>query len=233
MAKEQEIKAASESVLHIKAGVIDDILEFAPTDGFRLDSKYLGQDYTVVDVMHSDFGGKKTFNMLLQNQENIITLSAGMLKKARVLAVKDYIAPEEYKDNSKVYLKSKADALWNGSRFYHTQAMKKGKAFDIPPTIYLEAAILREENGKEGVPKLNPFYYEGYRTVVDHYALDKKKKFPNMDDFRAELKKVGDKRIEGLPAKQTEQPYEWVQLDKVASYTHNLILKDRVAAKGE
>jgi len=226
------MEVASKKARTISAEVMKSIATFLPMDGFKLSSDMLDQEYTVVRVIPAEFNGKPTFTVVLQNEDRVINLSAGMLKKARVLSTETPGKVKDFNGHANIVLRGDAEAIWNNSRYFHSlegNAMKKDDSFIVPERIFITHAVLREDSTKPGTGALNPFLYEGFRKVVDVYT--KGDKFPTMDDFRAELKKTGVDRIDGLPVETTEKPFAYVKENDPATMGFTLIFKDTFGEK--
>lgn len=217
---------AKESERTIDAETMKSVAEFLPMEGFKLDPALLGQEFFVVRVVPTEFNGNKGFSLTLENADFVIHLSAGAYKKARVM--KEPIgASNFYKNNDRILLRSEAEEVWKGSQYLHEfQNMKKDQEMLIPKKIRIEYAILNEDrNAETPTPSLNPFYYKGFRKVVDAYRG--KGTFPTMDDFNEELLKTGETRIKGLPKELTSlEKFNWVKDDDVSNFRHTLILQD-------
>lgn len=225
MAKEIK-KAASLKVRTISAEVMTDVATFLPNDGFKLSEGILGKDFTVVDVIDTEFAGRKSFTVVLQNEDTILNMSASLLKKARVLSTTNIKLDEsKYFDKKiNVVVRSKADELWAGSRYFHSEAkMKANDDFLLPETIRFEYAVIRED-AATGKVAVNPFLYEGFRKVVESYRT--KDSYPTMEDFKAELKKEGTDRIDGLPKSSEPTLFSYVKENDLATLGFTLILKD-------
>ena len=221
------MEVASKKSRTISAEKMNSIAVFLPMDGFKLSAEMLDQEYTVVRVIPSDFGGKPTFTAVLQNEDRVINLSVGMFKKARVLASEAAVVVKPFNGHANIVLRSDAEALWNNSRYFHSlegNAMQKNEAFVVPEKIFITHAIIREDPTKPGHGALNPFLYEGFRKIVDVYQ--KGDKFPTMEDFRAELKKTGIDRIEGLPIEVEPKPFTYVKENDPATMAFSLVFKD-------
>ena len=227
----EKIAPASTKLRTIPANLMKSIAERLPMDGFKLDADILGQEYTVIDVITGEFLGSPTITVVLQNDKRIINLPMSQLKRARVLATANIPSPKYYNKHDKVVLRSDADSIWGGSKYFHTMpgangvSMKTEESYEIPAKLNFEYAVLREDASKPGQPALNPFLYEGFRIVVD--AL--KPQFPSMDTFRAELKKTGTDRIAGLPAETEPKVFGYVNPEALSAFGFTLILKDTVS----
>lgn len=220
-------KKASLKVRTIDPEIMKDVATFLPMDGFKLSPEIIGKDFDVIDVIEGEFQDRKTFSVVLQNDDQVINISAGLLKRARVLSTTDIDISDDkfYKNNKNIVLRSEADAIWSGSRYLHAQmGMKGDEDLVIPEVLHIEFAVLREDPTEVGTPALNPFLYDGYRKVVEHYQ--KSSTFPTMEDFRSELKKTGEDRIAGLPTEATPQKFGYVKKDDVANMGFNLVFKD-------
>jgi len=219
------IKSAAEKIRKISAEIMADVATFLPQDGFKLSADMLGKEYAVVDVLHSEFLGRKTFTVVLANDERTINISAGLLKRARVLGATNVVA-KAFDGHQGVVLRSDADAIWAASKYYHStgEGMKKDDSFTLPEKMTLEFAVLKEDATNPGKPALNPFLYKGYRKVVESYQ--KRDAFPTMDDFRAELQKSGADRIAGLSVETVPTPFEYVKTNDPANMGFVLIFKD-------
>ena len=224
-----EIKAAKKEDRTISASTMASVMEFVPRDGFKLKSELLDQEYVVTRVTPTEFNKIKSFTITLERDGVVINLPASAFKKARMLG-KDIEVKDVFEENEHVILRSKAQELWNSSRFVHeTESMKKNEEYIIPDKLYLHSAVLQDDrDAPEGEEKaaLNPFYYKGYNKVLAAYQA--REAFPMMDDFKEELLKTKeDGRIDGLPANLTEPvAQDWVDLGDIANYRHNLVFRD-------
>ena len=220
------MKVASLKVRTIPAETMTDVGQFLPMDGLTLTSDILGKNWTVIDVIDNDFNGKKTFSVVLQNDEKVINISAGILKKARVLS-KDGIKVDTnkfYKSNENILLRQDAENIWAGSRYFHSEnGMKADAEFEIPETIHIEYAVLRDHPKKPGEALLNPIHLDGYRKVIAKYQP---KSFPTAEDFVSELKKEGADRIPGLPVETEPKPLGYVDESDPQYMGYNLFFKD-------
>jgi hypothetical protein len=78
---------------------------------------------------------------------------------------------------------------------------------------------LLEERGT-GLPLISPYLYQGFRSVAASYM--KEGKYPNMDDFRAELRKT-EGRLQSLPIElQEPKEYDWVKFE-LQDFRHTLV----------
>ena len=218
-------KAASKEKRIISAETMKDVMRFAPQDGFKLTDELLNKTYTVVDVAEVEFGTNKSFMVTMEdNDGKVINLSASALKKARVLSKADANGTKAYSGTENIFVRSEAEAIWNGSSYFHTQGMKKDDEFVIPEQIKLRFAVLAEDQETQK-PMPNPFLYKGYRAVVAHYQ--KRGEFPTIEDFKEELLKTeAEGRISGLTAGMTEpQLQNWAKGD-VSEFRHTLVIAD-------
>lgn len=226
-------KAASLKVRTIPADVMTDVSQFLPMDGLTLSPEILGVLWTVIDVIDNEFQGKKTFSVVLQNDEKVINISAGILKKARVLSSTDIaIDPEKfYKENKNILLRRDAENIWAGSRYFHSEhGMKTDKDFEIPEQIHIEYAVLRDDPKNPGQALLNPIHLDGYRKVITNYQP---KSFPTAEDFASELKKEGSERIPGLPVETEPKALSYVNKSDPQYMGFNLFFKDTTKKGGE
>jgi hypothetical protein len=217
-----------ESARTISAETMKSVMEFVPMDGFRLSDDLLNKEYTVIDVNETEFGDRKSFTVTLEDKDGkVVNLSAGILKRARVLSKSEAKGGDSFKDTDNVFTRSEAEELWNGSVYFHTvgDGMKKDEDFVIPETIKLRYAIIAEDS-ETGEPAYSPFLYKGYRKVVAEYQ--KRDEFPTFDDFKEELAKTKEEgRIAGLPANLTKPELQnWVKADDVSNYRSTLIVAD-------
>ncbi len=216
---------ANTEVRTIGIETMNQVLKYAPIDGFKLSDDKLNKEYTVIDVNEFETGTTKSFTVTLEDKSgNIITLSAGNLKRARLLTTNDVTGAKPMIGTENIFKRSDADSIWNGSVYFHKGiGMKKDEEFVLPGKITLRYAILSEDL-ETGEPLLNPFLYKGYRKVVKEYI--KADDFPSMDDFRSELKKTeADGRFKFLPKEMLEPtPFAWVNRD-VSDYKHTLVLQ--------
>lgn len=221
-------KSISATKRTVSSEVMKAVMEFFPLDGFRLSDDLLNKEYTVIDVAEMAFGDRKSFNVTLEDKDGkVITLSAGLLKRARVLSKADAKGGKPFNDNKNIFARSEAEELWNSSVFFHSagDGMKKDEDFIVPAKLKLQYAVLAED-ADTGKPAFSPFLYKGYRKVVADYQ--KRDEFPSFEDFKEELAKTPeDGRIEGLPASLTSPELQnWVKEEDVANYRSNLILAD-------
>lgn len=227
------MKAASLKVRTIPSDTMTDVGQFMPMDGLTLESLILGKMWTVIDVIDNEFQGKKTFSVVLQNDEKVINVSAGILKKARILSSDSITVDSEkfYKNNDNILLRSEAENIWNGSRYFHAEkGMKADAEFEIPEQIHIEYAVLRDDPKVAGEALINPIHLDGYRKVITKYQP---KSFPTAEDFASELKKEGADRIPGLPVETTPQPLGYVKEGDPQYKVFNLIFKDTTKPEGE
>lgn len=221
------IEAATKKKRTISADVMDSVAEFVPMDGLKIGSDILGQEYTVVDVIEGNFNGRKTFTAVLKNEERVLNVSAGVLKRARILGSESIEVKKFFNNNEGIVLRSEANAIWDNSRYFHAeQGMSQGDEYTLPEKVHIEFAVISERSGTDGkmVPAHNPFLYEGYRQVVNHYQ--KEGKFPTFAEFEEELKKEGDARIPGLPATTVPTLFSYVKGNDPSTMRYNLIFKD-------
>lgn len=217
-------KALSKDKRTIGSSIMEQVMLFAPNDPFRLADNLLNKVYTTVDVNETEFGKTKSFMIMLEDEDGqVINISAAALKKARMMKKADIDLDTPVKEQEHIFTRSKADAIWNGSSYYHSKNMKKDEDFVIPAKIKFRYAVIAED--QEGEMALNPFNYKNYRTVVDHYQ--KSETFPTFEDFKEELlKETADGRIEGLPkGMKTPAKQSWIK-GEVSDYRHTLIMED-------
>jgi hypothetical protein len=218
------IKVADLKKRTISAEVMKDVATFLPMDSFKLSSDLLGQEFSVVDVIYNKFQGRNTFSVVLQNADRTVNISAGLLKKARVLTSSSVVADKFFNGNAKMVLRSDADDLWNNSRYLHAEmGMKENDDLVLPKTICIEYAVLQEDQTKPGTPRINPIFYDGFRKAITQYQPES---FPTMDDFKGELKKTGADRIAGLPTETEPKLLSFVKANDPATMVYTLVLKD-------
>lgn len=221
-------EAASQTERTISAETMEQVMKFAPMDGFKLHSDLLDQEYTVVAVSENNFNNVKSFTMKLANDKNVINLSAGAFKKSRIAGAKDLKMGKIWDKNENISLRGESDEIWNGSEYVHAkESMVKDDNYIIPDKLYLFGAVLTEDRDKtDPEPAINPFFLKGYRKVVTAYGKREPSEFPTLDDFKEELAKTDD-RIAGLPKElKTLEPFAWVKEGVVSNYKHTLIFKD-------
>jgi len=218
---------ASKEKRKITAETMRDVMRFAPQDGFKLSDDLLNKKYKIIDVSETEFGDNKSFMVTLEDEDGkIVNLSAGALKKSRVLSKADAKGGTAFTGTQNIFMRDQAEEVWNGSVYFHTagEGMKKDDEYILPKTIKLQYAVLaQDQESLEPVP--NPFLYKGYRTVVTAYQ--KRDEFPTIEDFKEELLKTeAEGRIAGLPVGMTTPTLQsWAKGD-VSEFRHTLILTD-------
>lgn len=218
------MKVASDEKRRIPKATMKDVVEYLPIDAFKLNSDILGSEYTVVDVVHSEYAGRKNFTVGLQNDDHLIYLSAGLLKRMRVLGNDATIKDEDFfKDNKGIATKVNALDVWNNSRYFHSEEEMKEEDYVLPEKIHIEFAVIA--TNQDGEPIVNPFNYKGYNAVVTDYQ--KRKEFPTFEQFKEELAKTGDTRIKALPTDLLEPVLnKGLSYDDPNIYRSHLIAKD-------
>jgi len=219
-------KAASKNQRTISSEVMNHVMTFVPQDGMKLTDDILNKTYTVTGVRELEFGKAKSFVVTAEDDKGaVVNLSAGLLKRARVLGKSTAKIRTPYKGTQNCIPRSQAEEIWNSSTYFHQtgEGMKKNEDFVIPEKLTLRCAVLGESR-ESGQLLINPALYKGYNKVVAEYQ--KRDAFPTWDDFKAELQKTED-RIAGLPASMTEPTlYDWVKEGEVSNYRYTLILSD-------
>ncbi len=211
----------------ISSETMSNVMKYAPKDGFKLTDDMLNKTYTLVDVEEYEVGGTKTFSATMEDEDGkVITLSASALKRSRVFKGNDIGDAVAYTDTKNVFLRSKAESIWNGSSYFHKGlGMKKDDDFTLPEKLKLRYAVLAE-NQDDGQPLLNPYLYKEFRKVVKMYSA--REEYPTMDDFREELlKSEAEGRLSFLPLSMTEpEAYSWVK-QEVSDFRHTLIFEEK------
>lgn len=220
-------EAASKEKRRISSETMKDVMRFAPQDGFKLSDDLLNKKYTVIDVSETEFGENKSFMVTLEDEDGkVINLSAGALKKSRILSKADAKGGTAFTGTENIFVRAQAEEVWNGSVYFHTtgEGMKSDDEYLLPKSIKLKYAVLAQDQ-EDQKPVPNPFLYKGYRTVVTAYQ--KRDEFPTIEDFKEELlKNEAEGRISGLPAgMNTPTLQSWAKGD-VSEFRHTLILTD-------
>jgi hypothetical protein len=214
-----------ESQRTISADTMTDVLKYTPKDGFKLTDDILNKEYTVIDIDEFEINDTKTFSVTLESKDGeVITLSAGALKRSRVLSTDKVDVDKFYDDTDNVMMRSEADSVWNGSNYFHKAfSMNKDEDFILPEKVKLRYAILAEDQDS-GEPLINPYLYKDFRKVVREYS--KRNEYPTMDDFREELAKSEKEGRLAFLAKNMlkPEPYSWVKME-VSDFRHTLVFE--------
>ncbi len=209
----------------VSAETMASVMKYSPKDGFKLMDNILNKVYTIIEVDEYEVGGNKTFSVSMVDEDgNVITISASALKRSRIFTGTGTDGATPYMESSNVFIRSAAEHIWNGSQYYHKGLkMKKDEDLVLPEKLRLKYAILVEDQDT-GMPLLNPYLYKDFRKVVKSYSV--RDEYPTMDYFREELLKTeAEGRLPFLQkSMQTPVPYSWVK-QEISDYRHTLIFE--------
>lgn len=218
------MKTLSENQRTVSGSTMSDVLKYTPKDGFKLTDDLLNKTYYVIGIDEFEINETKTFSVTMESEDgDVITLSAGALKRSRVISTNIKV-DKLYKGSDNIVLRSDSDSIWSGSQYFHkAHEMSKSDDFILPEKLKLRYAILAEDQNT-GEPLLNPYLYKDFRKVVREYS--KRNEYPTMDDFREELSKTeAEGRLPFLSKSMlAPEPYSWVKMD-VSDFRHTLVFE--------
>jgi hypothetical protein len=218
----------------ISKEIMANVAKTLPNDGFQLSPDLVGETLKIKKVVTPTYDGVQSFLATYEDSKGkVYNMPAGVFKGARVLTktVEVPVSEKMEKYGEGIVLRGEAAEVWDKSSYLHNidenNSMSEKQEFSLPETIKVHSIVIKQT--PEGTPRINPFLYKGYRTVVDHYRKEKSS-YPSWDEFQAELKKTENR----IPTLSTE--VKTVELNvpgrekDLRSMGFNLILVDDTAA---